>query len=113
MLMKSSRSEFLVLRRLRTHVRQWGNEGAPRLFMLHGWMDVSASFQFVVDCLARDWHVIAPDWRGFGLTERAASGSSIPLRSPTARTIVTMKPAINTVMSIDTPSPCGLRRERQ
>jgi pimeloyl-ACP methyl ester carboxylesterase len=23
----------------------------------------------VVDCLAKDWHVIAPDWRGFGLTE--------------------------------------------
>jgi pimeloyl-ACP methyl ester carboxylesterase len=37
--------------------------------MVHGWMDVSASFQFVVDCLKKDWHVIAPDWRGFGLTE--------------------------------------------
>jgi pimeloyl-ACP methyl ester carboxylesterase len=32
-------------------------------------MDVSASFQFVVDELRRDWHVIAPDWRGFGLSE--------------------------------------------
>ncbi len=41
--------------------------------MLHGWMDVAASFQFVVDCLQRDWHVIAPDWRGFGLTERVNS----------------------------------------
>ena len=34
--------------------------------MLHGWMDVSASFQFVVDAMAPAWHVIAPDWRGFG-----------------------------------------------
>lgn len=51
-------------------MRHWGPEQAPKLFMLHGWMDVSASFQFVVDCLARDWHVIAPDWRGFGLTQR-------------------------------------------
>jgi pimeloyl-ACP methyl ester carboxylesterase len=41
--------------------------------MLHGWMDVSASFQFVVDCLQRDWHVIAPDWRGFGLTDNSGS----------------------------------------
>jgi len=41
--------------------------------MLHGWMDVSASFQFVVDCLRQDWHVIAPDWRGFGLSERTRS----------------------------------------
>jgi pimeloyl-ACP methyl ester carboxylesterase len=34
--------------------------------MLHGWMDVGASFQFLVDALARDWCVLAPDWRGFG-----------------------------------------------
>lgn len=67
--MKPSRSEFITIRGLRYHVRHWGSEGAPKLFMVHGWMDVAASFQFVVDCLQRDWHVIAPDWRGFGLTE--------------------------------------------
>jgi pimeloyl-ACP methyl ester carboxylesterase len=32
-------------------------------------MDVSASFQFVVDELAADWNIIAPDWRGFGLSD--------------------------------------------
>lgn len=67
--MKPSRSEFIAVRRLQYHIRHWGSEDAPKLFMLHGWMDVSASFQFVVDCLQRDWHVIAPDWRGFGLTK--------------------------------------------
>ena len=67
--MKPSRSEFLDLRGLRYHLRHWGNDDAPKIFMLHGWMDVSASFQFVVDALSREWHVIAPDWRGFGLTE--------------------------------------------
>lgn len=66
--MKPSRSEFIPVRGLQYHVRHWGEEGAPKLFMVHGWMDMSASFQFVVDCLRRDWHVIAPDWRGFGLT---------------------------------------------
>lgn len=71
--MKPSRSEFITVRGLQYHIRHWGNEGAPKLFMVHGWMDVSASFQFMVDCLKRDWHVIAPDWRGFGLTDRAAS----------------------------------------
>jgi pimeloyl-ACP methyl ester carboxylesterase len=71
--MKASRSEFITLRGLRHHIRHWGAPDAPTLFMLHGWMDVSASFQFVVDCLQRDWHVIALDWRGFGLS--ASSGS--------------------------------------
>lgn len=67
--MKPYRSEFIQIRKLRYHVRHWGREGAPKLFMLHGWMDMSASFQFIVDNLQRDWHVIAPDWRGFGLSE--------------------------------------------
>jgi pimeloyl-ACP methyl ester carboxylesterase len=39
------------------------------MVLLHGWMDVSASFQFVVDALAQDWDVYAPDWRGYGLTD--------------------------------------------
>jgi pimeloyl-ACP methyl ester carboxylesterase len=69
--MTPSRSEFLTIRGLSTHVRHWGREGAPTLFMAHGWMDMSASFQFVVDHLQGDWHVIANDWRGFGLSERS------------------------------------------
>jgi pimeloyl-ACP methyl ester carboxylesterase len=73
--MKQSRSEFIDVRGLRYHLRHWGDEGAPALLMLHGWMDVSASFQFMVDCLERDWHVIAPDWRGFGLTQRGGADS--------------------------------------
>lgn len=56
-------------RGLALHVTQWGREGAPRLFLLHGWMDVGASFQFLVDALEREWHVIAPDLRGFGRSE--------------------------------------------
>ncbi|MCP3024955.1 alpha/beta fold hydrolase [Cupriavidus basilensis] len=66
---ETSRSEFITLRGLNMHVRHWGEPGAPTLFLLHGWMDVAASFQFMVDALERDWHVIAPDWRGFGQTD--------------------------------------------
>jgi pimeloyl-ACP methyl ester carboxylesterase len=39
------------------------------MVLLHGWMDVSASFQFMVDALESDWDVYAPDWRGYGLTD--------------------------------------------
>jgi len=62
------------VRGLRYHLREWGRgaDAARTLVMLHGWMDVSASFQFVVDALDRDWRVVAPDWRGFGLSDRAA-----------------------------------------
>jgi len=67
---KASRTVFIKLRQLNYHVREWGTPrpGQLPLFMVHGWMDVSASFQFVVDAMKEDRHIIAPDWRGFGLT---------------------------------------------
>lgn len=64
-----SRIENLAVRGLRYAVRHWGRAGAPQLFLLHGWMDSSITFQFVVDALADEWHVIAPDWRGYGNSE--------------------------------------------
>jgi pimeloyl-ACP methyl ester carboxylesterase len=68
---RASRSEFVPVRTLRYHVRVWGEpaSGKVPLVMVHGWMDVSASWQFVVDALKEDQYVIAPDWRGYGLTE--------------------------------------------
>ena len=63
---KASRSTYLRVRNVDYHVREWGRDEAPLLVMVHGWMDVSASFQFLVDALADEWHVIAPDWRGYG-----------------------------------------------
>ncbi|MGY4829957.1 alpha/beta fold hydrolase [Sphaerotilaceae bacterium SBD11-9] len=71
---RASRSEYLPVRGLNYHLRHWGDAsqvtpGRPPLVMMHGWMDVGASFQFVVDALAQDRYVVAPDWRGFGLTE--------------------------------------------
>jgi len=54
---------------MRYHVRHWPGDPARRMVLLHGWMDVSASFQFLVDALAQDWDVHAPDWRGYGLTD--------------------------------------------
>ena len=66
--MKTDTSVFIDIRGLRYHCRIWGMAGRPRLFLLHGWMDVSASFQFLVDALRADWQIIAPDWRGYGLS---------------------------------------------
>lgn len=70
-----SNSEFVPIRGLQYHVRRWGQPGPNMtpLVLLHGWMDVAASFQFVVDALPSDAFIIAPDWRGFGLT---ASGGA-------------------------------------
>ena len=67
--MRPSTAQFVAVRGLRYHVRTWGEARSRKLMLLHGWMDVSASFQFLVDALSAEWQVLAPDWRGFGLSE--------------------------------------------
>ncbi|MDB5975650.1 MAG: alpha/beta hydrolase [Nevskia sp.] len=70
----NSRSEFLRVRGLRYHVRRWGDASLPRLFITHGWLDVSATFQPLVEPLLQHWQVLMPDWRGFGYTEWPQDG---------------------------------------
>jgi len=60
------------------HVNEWGDDGQPLIVFLHGWGDAGSTLQFVVDALSRDWHIIAPDWRGFGQTICRASSYWFP-----------------------------------
>ena len=73
-------SHHVAIRHLNYHLWVWepsaarpGTEPAkPALVLLHGWMDVAASYQFMVDAFTPEFlagrRIIAPDWRGFGLT---------------------------------------------
>lgn len=69
MSLSQSKTEIINVRGLNYCIRHWGSTDAPKLFFLHGWMDSSTTFQFVVDALQKSWHVIAPDWRGYGASE--------------------------------------------
>ncbi|MES2960533.1 MAG: alpha/beta hydrolase [Pseudomonadota bacterium] len=74
----------LPVRGLHYHLETWGGPDLatptrPLLLLLHGWMDVGASFQFMVDAMARlegpqRW-IVAPDWRGFGRSSAGGSDS--------------------------------------
>ena len=67
---RRARSEFVPIRNLSYHVLVWGTPEIDKtpLVMLHGWMDVAASYQFVIDAFSEDHYIIAPDWRGYGQT---------------------------------------------
>lgn len=55
------------LRGLHAHALLWpGDERLPLRVLLHGWMDLAASFQFLVDAFDSPAPVLAIDWRGFG-----------------------------------------------
>lgn len=78
---RESQSLWVPLRGCRYHVRQWGTPtpGATPLVLAHGWMDVAASWQFMVDAFsqafAQQRPIIAMDWRGYGLTEAPPTDS--------------------------------------
>jgi pimeloyl-ACP methyl ester carboxylesterase len=81
---RSFRSEFVPIRGLNYHVQRWdsapagGRSALPPLVLVHGWMDVGASYQFMVDALsdafAQGRTILAPDWRGFGQTSASQAG---------------------------------------
>ncbi|MFN4360201.1 MAG: alpha/beta fold hydrolase [Hylemonella sp.] len=73
--LRPARSEFAPVRNLKYHVLRWGTTEStlPPLVLMHGWMDVAASYQFVVDAFSPAFFegrtILAADWRGFGLTD--------------------------------------------
>jgi len=79
--LREPRHETLRLRGLDMHLTRWGpppSQSVPPVFLLHGWLDAGATFQFMVDALQRDWPLVALDWRGFGRSEWPQQGYWFP-----------------------------------
>jgi pimeloyl-ACP methyl ester carboxylesterase len=73
--LRPARTRLVPVRTVQYQLREWGDAALataarPTLVLTHGWMDVGASYQFIVDALAAlegpTRHVVALDWRGFG-----------------------------------------------
>jgi pimeloyl-ACP methyl ester carboxylesterase len=54
---------------VRLFYREAGSRGAPTLILLHGFPSSSRMFQNLMPLLADRYHVIAPDYPGFGFSE--------------------------------------------
>ena len=52
----------------------WGDDDAPMVICLHGFLDHGTSFDPVARVLARHYRVIAPDHRGHGESGRVGAG---------------------------------------
>ena len=72
------RTQKLNVRGLQCNIQEWGDASKPSLFLLHGWMDCGASFQFIAPMLVDHFHLVAPDFRGFGESEHAPGGYYFP-----------------------------------
>lgn len=89
MIKLTSKAEFInfATNNLTLHCQHWyincdenydkNDNEIITIFLLHGWMDCSASWQLVIDYLQQNnsnknnkkYHFIAFDWRGFGLSK--------------------------------------------
>ena len=67
-------SDAMTLRYL-----DWGNEGAPRVLLLHGFAQTAHSWDFVALALCNDYHVISMDTRGHGDSDWAPDGDYSPV----------------------------------
>ena len=67
-------TEFIDVRGLRLAVHHWGAHDAPTLLLLHGFLDAGLSFRAIAEQLADRYHVLAPDFRGFGHSGWVGSG---------------------------------------
>jgi len=56
------------------HYLDWGNHGAPDILLVHGLRGHAHSWDDVSQALCQDFHVLALDQRGRGLTDWATDG---------------------------------------
>ena len=56
--------------------REAGNDGAPKLLLLHGFPSASHMFRDLIPLLADRFHIVAPDLPGFGNSDMPGRGHS-------------------------------------
>src|SRR5262245_20102487 len=65
-------SRFVDTNGVRLHVVVGGD--GPPLLLVHGWPESWYAWRLVMPALARDFHVVAVDQRGMGLSDKAPDG---------------------------------------
>lgn len=72
----TGRSRFVPLHTgLTYHVLEWGSPDLPPLVMCHGFLDFAWTWELVARAgLAERFHIIAPDFRGHGESDRVGAG---------------------------------------
>ncbi|HYI00653.1 alpha/beta hydrolase [Hyalangium sp.] len=74
--MAPSFESFTVLSQaVAVHVRQRNPKGTPAVLFLHGWLDHSHTFDWVLEHLPDAWNLVLLDFRGMGRSEHAPLGA--------------------------------------
>jgi pimeloyl-ACP methyl ester carboxylesterase len=69
---RTTRYQFATIEGRRVFYREAGSPDAPALVLLHGFPSSSHMFRELIPLMADDFHVIAPDYVGFGHSDAPA-----------------------------------------
>jgi len=67
-------SKFADVQGLKMHYLEWGDPSNPDLLLVHGWTGLASSWQAVAEAFEDRYHIIAPDNRGHGQTDKPVTG---------------------------------------
>lgn len=67
--MSGPRSRYVTILDREIHYMEWGEPGRPPLVMWHGLARTSRDFDDIAAAFAADWHIVAPDTIGRGLSQ--------------------------------------------
>ncbi|MDI2132846.1 alpha/beta fold hydrolase [Yinghuangia seranimata] len=98
---------------VRVFYREAGPADAPTLLLLHGFPSSSRQFARLIDALGGDYHVVAPDYPGFGHSDAPAPGDFTytfdALADVTEKFLVTLGLDRFTMYVFDFGAPVGFR----
>jgi len=66
--------QFVTVGNLQFHLQEWGDRNNPTIVLLHGLASTSHMFDLIAPAIGEYYHVIAPDQRGHGLSDKPSSG---------------------------------------
>ena len=69
-----ARDGFTEVQGLKMHYWEWGDRGNPDVLLVHGWTGFGKTWAGVAESLADRYHVVAPDHRGHGESDKPVTG---------------------------------------
>lgn len=67
-------SKFVRVSGINMHYLEWGEPGAPDVLLVHGWTGSAQGWNYVAEQIQDRYHVIAPDHRGHGESDKPETG---------------------------------------
>ncbi len=72
--MNDPQHKFTEVQGIRMHYLEWGERGKPDLLLVHGWTSFAGSWSSVAEHFQDRYHIIAPDLRGHGESDKPLTG---------------------------------------